>query len=208
MRKSKILIVEDTINTMNSLKKLLLRKNYEVDAFPNTTNVLQNVKKRIYDLAIIDIVIEDEPRKGLELAKEIRDLQNQKVIPTIGIFILTVNDTYENAFYSINDFQADSFIVKSEEDDLLLEEISKYLKKKEFEILNDPVVKAFENWVNLIDPDDFTIQTLDDDEKVVSYNAQQILEQMISQTEFGVNFMNSISSGTQELIFSSMKKNK
>ena len=208
MRKSKILIVEDTINTMASLRKLLLRQNYEVDAFPNAKNVLQNVKKNKYDLAIIDITIEDEPKKGLELAKKIRDLQNQKKIPTIGIFILTVHNTYDNLYDAINDFQADAFIVKSDDDDFLLNEISKFLKKREFEILNDPVVKAFKDWVNSIDPDSFTIQTLDDDNKIISYNAQQILEQMVSQTEFGLNFRNSISAGTQELIFSSMKQKK
>jgi DNA-binding NtrC family response regulator len=208
MKKTKILIVEDTLITMDSLKKLLERQDYEVDAFPDTMNVMQNVEKEKYDLAIIDIIIGNESKKGLELAKEIRTLQNQKLIPTIGIFILTIHDTFDYAYSAINDFQADAYIVKTVEDKILLSEIHKYLEKRELEILNDPVIKAFEDWVKSIDPNDFTIQTLDDDDNPVIYNAKDILDNMISQTELGVNFKNSISAGTRQLIFKSLSNNK
>lgn len=52
---------------------------------------------------------------------------------------------------------------------------------------NDPFIKAYEHWLRTVNPADYSIKTSNGE-----INAQQILDEMNNETEFGNNFSNSL----------------
>ncbi len=208
MKKFKIIIIEDTQSELLALEILLKNNDYLVDGFLNSDGVIENILKNNYDLALVDIILNNDERKGIELAKEIRSLQKIRRINPIGIFIMTISKTSSNPIEAINECQADKFIEKSSvSDQVILSYIKNYFHDKEKEINDDPTIKAFKEWLKTINPNDFTIDFLSDGQ-IIKYNAEQILEQMILNTEFGSNFKKSINIGSQKILFSSLKNTK
>ena len=55
MKRKKILIVDDEPDVNLTLKMALEENSFEVDAFDNALSALENFRKGLYDLLILDI---------------------------------------------------------------------------------------------------------------------------------------------------------
>jgi len=55
----KILVVDNDLNTLNAVKKMLEVKRYEVDAVTDAQKAWKKLRKNDYDLVLLDIMMDD-----------------------------------------------------------------------------------------------------------------------------------------------------
>jgi len=55
MRKKQILVVDDETDTLNSIKEVLEKEGFEVEAVTNAKKCLEKAKQKKHDLILIDI---------------------------------------------------------------------------------------------------------------------------------------------------------
>jgi sigma-B regulation protein RsbU (phosphoserine phosphatase) len=117
MDRSKILIVEDDLETRKLLKKLLLKNNYKVSEAVNGEDAFKKIKDNIPQLIISNwtLPIID----GLELCKTIKSVEIYK---TIYFIILTAKASLKYRVTGL-DAGADDFIVKPIDNQELLARI-------------------------------------------------------------------------------------
>ena len=72
--KTKVLIVDDEEDITLSFKRILEFNGFEVDAYSDSTVVLDEFKSNYYDVALIDINIPH--LDGFDLYKKIKELDN------------------------------------------------------------------------------------------------------------------------------------
>ncbi|MFL6359690.1 MAG: response regulator, partial [Nitrososphaeraceae archaeon] len=75
MKNKKILIVDNEPDINLSLKIFLEENGFEVDTFDDPTIALDNFRKGVYDLLILDVVM--PKMHGFELYREIRRIDNE-----------------------------------------------------------------------------------------------------------------------------------
>ncbi|MEW6608001.1 MAG: response regulator [bacterium] len=75
---NRILVVDDEEKTRKHLNKFLTQRGYTVGLAKDGRSGLKEIKKTRYDLALVDIVMEDE-RAGLDLLQEINKLSSTTV---------------------------------------------------------------------------------------------------------------------------------
>lgn len=64
-----ILIVDDELDDLSSMKKILEKENYKVETASSEGDVLGKIIEKIFDLIILDLIM---PRSGYDLAKLLR----------------------------------------------------------------------------------------------------------------------------------------
>src|SRR5271169_6662753 len=74
----RILIIEDEETLRESLKRVFLREEYEVDVTDNAETALKMVDGRIYDLIISDIILPG--MNGIELLKKCREQNSEQIV--------------------------------------------------------------------------------------------------------------------------------
>lgn len=117
-----ILFIEDEKEFAQSLKKLLELNHYLVDLAYDGENGLKLLKKKDYDLIILDIML---PRMdGFEVAKKIR----QKQIST-PIIMLTARDAVDDRVKGLNK-GADDYLVKPFVFEELLARLRNLIRRK------------------------------------------------------------------------------
>ena len=62
VRRSRILIVEDHKDLLERYRAWLERADFDVDCSPGKEDALQKVAERIYDGALIDVMLTNSPR--------------------------------------------------------------------------------------------------------------------------------------------------
>src|SRR5919199_4878121 len=110
-----VLIVDDEPDVNLSLKIALEENGFEVDAFDDPVMALDNFKKEVYDLLILDIVM--PKMHGFELYREIRKIDNE-----VKICFLTAGEMYYGAYADI--FNENQFIRKPIENKDLIKQIN------------------------------------------------------------------------------------
>ncbi|HTY44749.1 MAG TPA: response regulator [Patescibacteria group bacterium] len=80
-KKKKILIVDDEVDSVHFLEKILRRKNYEVISTTKGAEAEALAKKHLPDIAILDIVMPD--MEGSEVAAALRQHPAMASIPII-----------------------------------------------------------------------------------------------------------------------------
>jgi len=83
-----IALVEDDDLLRANYKRALERDGYKVHCYRNRAEALDAFEKRLPDLAILDIMLQDEVEGGFELCRDLR-----KKSPTIPIIFLTARDS-------------------------------------------------------------------------------------------------------------------
>lgn len=121
--KKSILVVEDDPNNRNLLF-LILKKDYNVFFATNDTEFYEQLSNNFFDLIIMDIQLGIE-KTGLDLIKELRQMENHSKIPVICLtanaFLQNRSDAYQAG--------ADEFIAKPVEIKILRDKISKLINK-------------------------------------------------------------------------------
>lgn len=83
-----IAIVEDDPDQRENYRDALISHGYEVQPFSNRRSALETLRHKLPDLAILDIMLEDEMDGGFDLCRELRALS-----PGLPIIFLTARDS-------------------------------------------------------------------------------------------------------------------
>jgi DNA-binding response OmpR family regulator len=118
MKKRKILIVDDEPDTNLSIEIFLEENGFEVDAFDDPIIALDNFRKGVYDLLILDIKM--PKMHGFELYREIRKIDNE-----VKVCFLTAGEMYYGAYADI--FNDNQFIRKPIENKELVNRVNEII---------------------------------------------------------------------------------
>src|ERR671926_1765228 len=110
-----VLIVDDEPDVKLALKIALEENGFEVDAFDDPVMALDNFKKGVYDLLILDIKM--PKMHGFELYREIRKIDNK-----VKVCFLTAGEMYYGAYSDI--FTENQFIRKPIENKELINRVN------------------------------------------------------------------------------------
>ena len=121
MKRKKTLIVDDEPDVNLALKMALEGNSFEVDAFDNALSALENFRKGLYDLLILDIKMPN--MNGFQLYREIKKLDDK-----VKICFLTAGEMYHAAYADIfNELDTNCFIRKPMENQKLLKRINEII---------------------------------------------------------------------------------
>lgn len=84
----KVAIVEDDLDQRENYADALKQSGYDVATYANRREALTGMRKDMPDLAILDIMLEDEMDGGFDLCRDLRALS-----PTLPIIFLTARDS-------------------------------------------------------------------------------------------------------------------
>jgi len=120
---ARILVVDDDESIREVLKAILEDEGYTVESVDTAKKAVQKTKRKIYNLALIDIRLPD--MEGIELLTKMSD-----ATPKMRKVIITGYPTLQNAVEAVNK-GADVYIVKPFDMEKVLETIKEQLKKQE-----------------------------------------------------------------------------
>jgi DNA-binding NtrC family response regulator len=80
----RLLIIEDEVTLCESLKRVLMRDGYQVDAVDSAEAALTNIRETSYDLVITDIVLPGID--GIELLRRIKDGYPEQIVIVITAY--------------------------------------------------------------------------------------------------------------------------
>ncbi len=115
----KILVIDNDVNLLISLKLLLTAHKFEVETLADCNPSLEQVVTWEPDLIISEIKLDNND--GRDLCFSIKSNENTKHIPVILYTRLPVEEK------EILDYRADHFISKPFKTDVLLKAINQYL---------------------------------------------------------------------------------
>lgn len=134
-RKLKILLVEDEITSMIFLKRLLLKKEYEVKTAFNGDEALKELELERFDIILTDWMM---PKlDGIELIRRIRE----NISPAPYIIMITALTSDGARLHSLNS-GADDFITKPIDFNILIEKIEIGIHKI-FDTENNKIKEEF-----------------------------------------------------------------
>lgn len=123
MRKVSILIVDDEISFLRSLRRLLWDRGYEnVEIIQNPLDVMPALSNQLFDLIILDVSMPE--LSGLTLLEEI-----SQRYPQIPVIMLTAVDNVDTALTAVK-LGAYEYIVKPPENERLLLTIKRGLEQR------------------------------------------------------------------------------
>jgi DNA-binding response OmpR family regulator len=116
--KNRIFVVDDEPDVRLALKIALEENDFQVDAFDDPIIALDNFRKGVYDLLILDIKM--PKMHGFELYREIRKIDSQ-----VKICFLTAGEIYYGAYADM--FNENQFIRKPIQNEDLINKINAIL---------------------------------------------------------------------------------
>lgn len=119
---ARILVIDDDESIRKVLTAILEDEGYTVESVDTAKKAIQKTKKKIYNLALIDIRLPD--MEGIELLTKMKD-----TTPKMRKVIITGYPTLRNAIEAVNK-GADAYIVKPFDMEKVLKTIKEQLKKQ------------------------------------------------------------------------------
>lgn len=102
----RIALIEDEPAIRQNYADAFLKQGYEVVTFAQKQESLAGLKRRLPDLAIIDICLDDDMEAGFDICRELRS-----VSPTLPIIFLTARDSDFDAISGLR-LGADDYLTK------------------------------------------------------------------------------------------------
>ncbi|MEM1563621.1 MAG: response regulator [Candidatus Bathyarchaeia archaeon] len=122
---ARILVVDDDENIRKVLTTILEEEGYTVDEAENAKKAIEKTRRKVYNLALIDIRLPD--MEGIELLTRMKD-----TVPKMRKIIITGYPTLQNAIEAVNR-GADAYILKPFDMEKVLATIREQLRKYEEE---------------------------------------------------------------------------
>ena len=97
-KQKNILIVDDTLDNLRLLSKILLDNGYKVRAVSNGMQAIKTIKKELPDLILLDIIMPG--MNGFEVCGRLKNKKSTALIPIIFLSALHNVDDKINAFKS------------------------------------------------------------------------------------------------------------
>lgn len=120
--KPRILVVDDDLDILQSLKEILETRGYDVEVAENAQKGFEVARKKFFNLAILDIKLPD--MEGTELLAKIH-----KEKPEMMKVMLTGYPSLENAVRALN-LGADAYLMKPVNPEELLKVVEEKLKEQ------------------------------------------------------------------------------
>ncbi|MEM0052809.1 MAG: response regulator [Nitrososphaeria archaeon] len=120
--KPRILVVDDDVDILQSLKEILETKGYNVEVAENAQKGLDMARKKFFNLAILDIKLPD--MEGTELLAKIH-----KEKPEMMKVMLTGYPSLDNAVQALN-LGADAYLMKPVNPEELLRVVEEKLREQ------------------------------------------------------------------------------
>ena len=126
-----ILIIDDDLDIIDSLKMVLESNGHQVSVKTDTDNLIESVQETSPDLIILDIIFPEDPNAGFTAARVLHKNENVKSIPVL--LLSAVNQQSNMSFgFSETDISDDfmpvrGFIEKPVEPSVLLAKVKELL---------------------------------------------------------------------------------
>ena len=104
MKNKTILIIDDEEDICSTLSKILTAQGYKTLTSLDATNGLNQIKKNVVDLVLLDVWLEGSKKNGIELLKIIKNFNINLPVILIsghGNIEMAVNSIKKGAFYFI-----------------------------------------------------------------------------------------------------------
>jgi len=122
--KPKLLIVEDDYENQKFLQ-IFLRRKFDLELCDSSDTFYAKLDKSKFDIILMDISLKGK-KDGLQLTKELREMEEYKDLPIIGLSAHAFQRDKENAYNA----GVDVFITKPVQNDVLMETLVKTYEKK------------------------------------------------------------------------------
>jgi len=124
MDKSKILIIDDDLDILETTGSLLEHEGFEVHSAETVERGIEMIDEISPDIILLDVMFPEKKTRGFEAAIEIKSKH-----PDVPVFVFTaINREYAFDF-SKDEIKAEEFINKPVETEKLVRLINKYLNK-------------------------------------------------------------------------------
>ena len=120
--KTRVLVVDDEKEFVDTLSERLSLRNYDVTTSLSGNDAVKKVKNHLFDVIVLDVLMPG--MSGIETLREIK-----KIKPLIEVIMLTGNATVETAIEGLK-LGALDFLLKPCETDDLVAKIDKAYEKK------------------------------------------------------------------------------
>ena len=117
---AKILVLDDVLDAVILIKRILQKKGHEVFGFTEEEEALDYARSNEVDLAILDIKL--KKMSGVEVLEELK-----KITPSMGVIMLTGYPTMETARECLK-LGATEYCVKPIDKDEIEEKVASVLK--------------------------------------------------------------------------------
>ena len=118
--KKRILIVDDEPDANKTLKIVLEDNGFEVDAYTNPLLALQNFKRGIYDLLLLDVKMPQ--MGGFELCQKIKQIDNK-----VKVCFVTASELFYEEFRENHTIDEKYFILKPMKNEEMIERINRII---------------------------------------------------------------------------------
>ncbi|MCQ5362934.1 MAG: response regulator [Candidatus Methanomethylicia archaeon] len=141
MEEKRILIVDDDEDIVESLSTLLSNAGYVVDVALNGEEAIKKSKEKVYNVALIDVVLPD--MTGIDLLTKLEERK-----PATRKIIITGYASLDNAVKALN-LGADAYLIKPVDPEELISTVKKQIEEQENElaITQEKIVKFIETRV-------------------------------------------------------------
>ena len=124
--KKVVLLIDDDKDIVEALKTILEAKGFEVKNAYNGTEGIEEIKKAVPDLVVLDIMM-DTMDEGINVARDIKGNDKWKHIPVIGMSAIN-NELPVNIESDEEMYPVDLFLEKPVPPEKFIAEIEKLLK--------------------------------------------------------------------------------
>ena len=128
---AKILIIDDDLDIIDSLRMILESSGYEVAVKTDTDNLIEDIRQASPDLIILDIIFPEDPNAGFTAARTLHKTEEVNRVPVL--LLSAVNQQSNMSFgFSDADISEDfmpvkGFIEKPVEPSVLLSKVKELL---------------------------------------------------------------------------------
>lgn len=123
-RKPKLLIVEDDFENQKFLQ-LFLKRKFDVDVCDSAETFYEKMNEQKFDIILMDISLRGK-KDGLQLTQELRQSDETKSIPIVGLSAHAFQRDKDNAYKA----GVDLFITKPVQNNVLMESLIKTYESK------------------------------------------------------------------------------
>ncbi len=122
--KPKLLIVEDDYENQKFLQ-IFLKRKFDLEICDSSDTFYEKLSQSKFDIILMDISLRGK-KDGLQLTQEIREMEEYKNLPIVGLSAHAFQRDKDNAYNA----GVDIFLTKPVQNDVLMDTLVRSLEKK------------------------------------------------------------------------------
>ncbi len=124
IKKPKLLIVEDDYENQKFLQ-IFLKRKFDLELCDSSDTFYEKLGQSKFDIILMDISLRGK-KDGLQLTQEIRNMEEYKHLPVVGLSAHAFQRDKDNAYKA----GVNIFLTKPVQNDVLMDTLLKTLEKK------------------------------------------------------------------------------